>query len=598
MLLTLLLACAPEPVSFCEDGPRLRYRQGFEEGLTVWPDEHWAVSDSGSPTGLRLEFDREHAALVDYPDNYADWFDFLSTLDGFGLTSGLFFRFDEPLGEALLEDLFLVALTEDGPIEVPFDARRIDLDTTILMQPRRALPSATRVVAGLRTEPGKAGCAGPSSYLAELLDPEGRQVEHPLTRRYQEALVALDLSPDQIAAMTVFTTQSAHRQSIQVAEIVQGIEHSLELVGCEVHGAWQRCEARFEAADFRDEERLVPPGGVEIRDHYELPVSIWTPSDQPGPFPIVLCGHGLGGDRDQCDAIVDEVVEQGVAIVAIDAVEHGDHPTRGEAELELLEPLMIFAIRVSPPGLHGLRLRDNFRQSAWDKLQLIQALKAGLDLDGDEHSDLDGSRIAYAGVSLGAIMGPEPLALSSDLRGGQLFVGGGRITQIIQDSPTFGLLIDLMKPNSMAEGDVDRAFPLLQTMVDPADPMIWAPYVQQDRWIDGPAPDIYLGAALDDEVVPNSTNELFAQAFAPPGVGREVWPVQDIEFSAGSVLGNGPEGASLGFVQFETITEGGIERAAEHDNVHDSDQGLAAIEAFFAPILRDDAHGLILDPQR
>jgi hypothetical protein len=595
VLLNLLLACAPEPVAFCQDGPRLRYKQGFEEGLTVWPDEHWAAEDSSSSTGLRLELDRDHPALADYPDNYADWFDFLSTLDGFGLTSGLFFRFDDPLDAAHLEDAFLVALTPEGPLEVPFDARLIDLDTTLLMEPRRALPSGTRVVAGLRTDPTQADCAGPSSYLAELLDPLGRQVEHPLTGRYQEALSELQLAPDQVAAMTVFTTQSAHDQSIQVAEIVQGMHPELILEGCEDRGTWRRCEATFEAADFRGEDRVVPPGGVDIHDTYTLPVSVWAPTTE-GPFPVVVCGHGLGGDREQCDAIVDEVIDQGVAIVAIDAIEHGDHPTRSEAELELIEPLMIFALRVSPPGLHGLRMRDNFRQSAWDKLQLIQALGGGLDLDGDGTSDLDGARVAYAGVSLGAIMGPEPLALSADLRGGLMIVGGGRITQIIQDSPTFGVLIDLMKPSSMGDGDVDRAFPLLQTMADPADPMIWAPYVQQDRWIAGDAPDVYIAAALDDEVVPNSTNALFAQAFSPPGVGREVWPVADITFHAGSVSGNGPEGASLGFVQFETVTEGGIERPAQHDNVHDSDQGLQAIEAFFGPILLDDLPGLILDP--
>ena len=133
-------------------------------------------------------------------------------------------------------------------------------------------------------------------------------------------------------------------------------------------------------------------------------------------------------------------------------------------------------------------------------------------------------------------------------------------------------------------------------MVDPGDPAIWAQHVQLDRLVDGPIPDVYIGAALDDEVVPNSTNDLFAQGFQAPGVGDEVWPVHGIAFSPGDVSGNGPGGASLGVIQFAHIHEDGVERAAEHANLHDSDEGLDAIEAFFRPRLFDDEPATILDP--
>ncbi|MBM4368139.1 MAG: hypothetical protein FJ102_18150 [Deltaproteobacteria bacterium] len=170
------------------------------------------------------------------------------------------------------------------------------------------------------------------------------------------------------------------------------------------------------------------------------------------------------------------------------------------------------------------------------------------------------------------------------------------MTQIIEDSPTFSILIEVMKPSSTSDGEVDRAFPLLQAMMDPGDPMTWAPRVQASRADGRAAPDVMLMAAYNDEIVPNSTNDLLATAFAAPGVGTEIWPVEGITFTAGSVSGNGPGGGSLGYVQRATVHEGGVEVPAEHDNVHSSDEGLAAIEAFFRPVFFEGGHGVVTDP--
>jgi hypothetical protein len=177
-----------------------------------------------------------------------------------------------------------------------------------------------------------------------------------------------------------------------------------------------------------------------------------------------------------------------------------------------------------------------------------------------------------------------------------LVVGGARVTQIIEDSDTFGVLIDLMKPPGTDGGEVDRAFPLLQTMMDAGDPMTWAPHVQQNRFDDAQAPDVMLMDAFHDEIVPNSTNDLLAMAFAAPGVGTEVWPVYGTTFLPGDVSANGPNGATLGLVQFATVHEDGVEVAAEHDNLHSSDEGLAAVEAFFTPIFDGTGRGVVSDP--
>ena len=42
---------------------------------------------------------------------------------------------------------------------------------------------------------------------------------------------------------------------------------------------------------------------------------------------------------------------------------------------------------------------------AADLMQLVRAIQAGIDIDGDEHSDIDPSRITYWGWSLGSHYG-------------------------------------------------------------------------------------------------------------------------------------------------------------------------------------------------
>lgn len=604
-MLLFLLACdepVVEPIEFCESEIRYDYAPDPENSYTTIPDDYWTVP-AETRTGLRIEMDpATQPVFASFPENYLDWFDHLSTLDGWGISAGVVFRFESalPVAEINQDDVFLVALTIDGPVSYSPQITYTDADKTIILKPRGPLPSGTRVVAGLYTDPAADGCIAPSTYLTELLDPKGRGVEHEWSGRFLEGVEALGVEASRIAAMTVFTTQEAEFQSVQAAEYaVANPKPIVAGAGCVDSGAWRTCEALLETTDFRGEDGLVPYGDVEAHGTYSLPVTAWLPpvsGAQPAMYPVIVCGHGLGGSRQQCDDIVEVATGMGFALVGVDAVEHGDHPERTEAEIDLLEDLAIFAIRLSPPGINGLKLRDNFRQSAWDKIQLIEAIRLGADFDGTDGVDLDPEHIAYAGVSLGGIMGAEPLALSSHLDAGLLIVGGGRVTQIIEDSPTFSILIDVMKPANLDDGSVDRAFPMLQTMMDPGDPMTWAARVQQNRFDGGTAPDIMLMAAFNDQIVPNSTNDLLAQAFKAPGVGTEQWPVDGITFARGNAVGNGPGGATLGYLQLTTVWDEGVEVPAEHDNVHQGLEGERALQLFLRPVLENGQHGEVSDP--
>lgn len=591
-MLIFLLACAPEPLSFC--GSELAYDYAPDVQLSTFPDDHYSVVDPDTATGRRVAMTpQDTAAVVAFPENYQSWLSDLSTLDGFGLSAGIFLGFDGELPP--IEDLDIqLWVLGDSPESWPVALSTTDGGRTLMLHPTRALPSAAEVLVVVRNAED-AACIAPGPVLSDLLDPLAREVpetEHGL--RLQNALAQVGVPLEEVGAVTLFTTQSAHDQSVAIAQDIRSRGAELQEISCQPEDWGQLCQASLEAWDYRV-DGVVPPGQIQARSAYTLPVSMWIPQGE-GPFPVVICGHGLGGGREQCGAIQPAVANSGVAVVAIDSVEHGVHPARTEPPLALLEPLMIFALQLSPPGLAGLVLRDNFRQSAWDKLHLVLALQQPVDLDGDGVSELDGARLGYAGVSLGAIMGPELLALAPEIQAGWLAVGGARVTQIIQDGPEFAPLIELMAPPGIQEGEVDRAFPLLQTLMDPGDPAIWAERVQRERVDDGDPPDIYLGAVLDDQIVPNSTNALIAQGFQAPGVGQEHFAVSGVQFSAGSVAGNGPEGASLGFVQYDQVFRNGQWEDADHSHLHDSEQGLEALLSFFGDALLLGQPATIVDP--
>ena len=76
-----------------------------------------------------------------------------------------------------------------------------------------------------------------------------------------------------------------------------------------------------------------------------------------------------------------------------------------------------------------------------------------------------------------------------------------------------------MKPEGTTDGDVDRFFPVLQTMLERGDAAAWAPYLLGNdlpSTMPGSAPHILMGMVLDDDTVPNTTNRALARALNIP----------------------------------------------------------------------------------
>jgi dienelactone hydrolase len=144
-----------------------------------------------------------------------------------------------------------------------------------------------------------------------------------------------------------------------------------------------------------------------------IPGRLLLPAGGAGPFPLVLLQHGAGGskDSDYLDAARLPWVRGGVGVASIDFPLHGER-----ASAKLGEALL--ASFVDPARAGGAALQHEFaRQALSDLSRALDALGA--------RTEIDASRVAYAGFSLGAIVGalygptdPRPRAAALALGGG------------------------------------------------------------------------------------------------------------------------------------------------------------------------------------
>jgi hypothetical protein len=73
--------------------------------------------------------------------------------------------------------------------------------------------------------------------------------------------------------------------------------------------------------------------------------------------------------------------------------------------------------------------RDGHRQTVIDFMQLVQVIKAGIDVDGDTVADIDPSRIYFIGASAGSMIGTIFLSLDPDVATGAASVMPGVIPE-------------------------------------------------------------------------------------------------------------------------------------------------------------------------
>ena len=532
-MISLLLACA-EPYVVPEGATTPQWG----EPMDVWPDPLVRPD----PT---LDFDQAwHDAL---PEGFT-LVEALEELDGYGTSGAVIFRFSAPV------DLDTLVVQADFAWQLD----TTDEGETLLLTPLFPLEPGTVhrvwVEAGLLDEGGEPVVANEALHAA--LNPPIEGFE--------------DIPPDAVAA-TCFRTQSLFEEEADVLAQIEAEPPSLGAWACEEVGELERCEGLLDALDFvgDDREAFTSPA---VR--YEVPVSLYRPLDADTLGPVLIYGHGLGGDRGEAHRVARYLGPLGLSVAAVDAPRHADHPSTTDSA-DLFWILQFFGVEPSQGSFHVQQLRDNWRAAAWDKVQLARALR-----------EQGASEVLYAGHSLGGIMGAQLLAMDPEISAAELRVPGGRVSEIVHRGETFAPLIALMAPSGTTQGEVDRFFPMLQAAIERGDAVNHATRVERD---------LLLTLVEDDTIIPNATTEVLARGFglevAPPGAIEGLDPSPSLP-SAGNLDGR----TAIAFRYAEHFDDDSDSWVpATHSDTFSSPTGQAQSAAFWASKLEGGAPEVI-DP--
>ena len=298
-----------------------------------------------------------------------------------------------------------------------------------------------------------------------------------------------------------------------------------------------------------------------------LPITLVLPRTAPpsSGWPVVIFGHGLGGQRKQIFGVANELARAGIATVGIDTAFFGQR-ARGAAT----DATSLYAARGSYRGPDGLpdedgydstdffggltnilALRDNIRQTALDYTQVRRLIaNPSLDLSAvaaqyaGATPRLDAARVGYIGNSLGGIVGTVFAAVEPAVNPFVLNVpGGALISALATDSPAIGSNLNLAATVVFgvngAGTAVNRFHPLptlLQGVLDGGDPTAFAADVTRPAM--GMGHDVWMTMVDGDSVVPNRSNELLARALRLPQIAGGFRTVTGLETVAGPVRAN------------------------------------------------------------
>jgi hypothetical protein len=87
-----------------------------------------------------------------------------------------------------------------------------------------------------------------------------------------------------------------------------------------------------------------------------------------------------------------------------------------------------------------ISIRDSYRQTVIDWMQLVRTIQAGVDVDGDGASDLDPSRVYQFGISTGGNMGTLLMAIEPSVRAAVFNVTSGSVVEFSRLSGVAGRL--------------------------------------------------------------------------------------------------------------------------------------------------------------
>jgi hypothetical protein len=297
-------------------------------------------------------------------------------------------------------------------------------------------------------------------------------------------------------------------------------------VAAVIHGTWQ-------APDFRGEDGSLARDPLTRRplrtDTRPLGFVLALPAAAQGaPVPVTLYQHGNPGSAEE------EVVEharrslaaQGFAVIGFTDVMNREVSPPGidvdeRAKLQTSELLLHLLWHRHVPDIW---VETNAEQLAFlraiEELARVPrfALAAGEGSEPIELFGIDGAQpLTLEGVSEGASLATSLLPYAPEVRAASLVAGGRRYSEVLmhQQADRFLEELSLLGFGDLTPADVWVALALFQTLLDPQDPHVHAPFLWRERLaLPGSArrASVLLVEGTGDTFVPNHATEALAAA--------------------------------------------------------------------------------------
>lgn len=533
------LACAPRvPVDFVV--PRDPLAEEFLD--TPWPSDLLRTADGGLD-------------LLRFPNPYAsgaleDVIGLIQTNQGYAASGTLYFHVDGGIDEASLPadpaaslspDASMFLLETDTLVRVPIEWRHFGEGTsslpagTVAVQPLLgALPRgrfALVVTSAARAADG--GALGPAPDLAQLLRCEPLEgLSAPLDcAPYASLAASLGKAPDDIALVQLVTPADASGGLVAAAQVARAFTPSVQVlakrsVGLTDHYAiyegtitlaqLQAGQAPYDELDGTSGGFVFDAAGApQVQRVEDVPFLLTVPRrDMPASgYCVVLYAHGTGGDLESGLGIEAELItDAGCAMLTVSEPLHATRAGYRSGQEEIL----------TFNFFNPLAGRDNWRQSAIEKIQLVNAvelLSIPTGLSGaDAPITFDPTEISDLGHSQGGITGALFLAVEDRVLGAFLSgAGAGFQASLVEKTEPQDIAAVLRMVLLMPETEVvDRFHPviaLLQTWVDPADPINVGTLWRHRR---GPVPHLVMSSGLEDTFTPPRCHGALAASWGVP----------------------------------------------------------------------------------
>ena len=269
-------------------------------------------------------------------------------------------------------------------------------------------------------------------------------------------------------------------------------------------------------------------------------------------LPLVIAHHGFNASRTTGFATAETAARAGVAVLAIDAFQHGERAVSATDEVNAIrgglpgpdgyaetQPLdvsgRVFGVLGTAPGLAGFTgyPHATLLQFAADVFSAVRAVRDGVlaeelfeRVTPISPIGFDPERIGFIGNSLGAVVGASVLVAEPDVRAAVQNVPPGSIVETLAESPEFRPLVEaIFLPLLGITGPFDEVerhllldpiVDLTRWVLEPVDPLALAPYLVRDPLRPaGPAEILFQVAATDEVAAPLPTASMLDASGAP-----------------------------------------------------------------------------------